>query len=850
MTVIRHILPIAVLLVLPFRAPAAPGLPDDIEVDESIPAPADVLGYRPGQRHPQHHEIVAYLRRLADASDRVHIEEIGTTHGRRPQLLLTFATPERLARIDEIRAARHDASVAGDGPPVVWLGYAIHGDEASGASAALVMAWYLAAGRDERVAGWLDEMVIVMEPAINPDGIDRFADWVNMHRGRHPSPDPNDREHEQGWPSARTNYYWFDLNRDWMPLVHPESQNRVRHYHRWRPHLITDHHEMGRNSTYFFQPGIPERANPLIADANQALTATIAEFHGAELDAAGEPYYTRESFDDFYIGKGSTYPDVTGGIGILFEQASSRGVIQDSDYGRRHFADTVANQVRTSLSSLDGARANADELIAYQRDFFERSAERADDFDGAGWLIGDGGDPARAHALLATLLNHDITVHPVDETVTIDERAHEPGSAWFIPARQPHYLLLESMLEPVTDLAVETFYDVSAWPMAMAHDLPIETPRRRPEVGAALGEAPSHRPSIPETEALAWLIPWSQYRADALLADLLSDGYRVQVFSRPATLATRDGERVFERGTLLVHAGLQPETLDAVGPRLASLARTHGVDVFAAERGLAVDGIDLGSPSAEVLEPVRPALLTGHGVSAYGAGAVWHWFDTRLAEPVTQLDLREVDRSDLGDYTHLIMPPGWYGAFDDDAEAALSKFVREGGVIIAFGSAAERVEDFDLKWSLAEADAEGEPDGDLERRPYADYRQDYAREIIGGSALRVELDTTHPLGWGYDGEELVLFRQGRQRLRPVDNPYAQVAVYAEEPLAAGYLSDDNAERLAGTPAVSVSRHGRGAVVRIADEPLFRGYWRGGEKLFANALFFSALVSTTELPDPY
>lgn len=843
---------LAVLLV-PVTGLALPGLPGQLEVDPSIPAPSQVLGFEPGERHPRHDQVVTYLRHLAEASDRVVIEEIGTTHGGRPQLLLTIASPGRIARIDEIRAARSDAARAGDGPPVVWMGYSVHGNEASGVSAALVMAWYLAAGQDERVQRWLDELVIVMEPAINPDGIDRFAHWVNMHRGNHPSSDPNDREHAEGWPNGRTNYYWFDLNRDWLPLVHPESRNRIGHYRSWRPHVITDHHEMGRNSTFFFQPGIPERANPLIPDANQALTADIAEFHGAELDAAGEAYYARESFDDFYIGKGSTYPDVTGGIGILFEQSSSRGVIQDSDYGLKRFADTVANQVRTSLSTLDASVEHADDLVAYQRDFLADVRDQAGDWGQAGWLLGDGGDPARARALIDMLLVHGVDIRPVEEAVTIDDSRHAAGSAWVIPADQDHFLMLKSIFEPVIEMEIETFYDVSAWPMHFAHDLPLEPVRRLPAAGAALGELPEHAVPAPEAEAVAWMIDWNQYRADAVLAELLDQGYRVQAISEPTTAATARGERDFERGSLIVHSGMQPEDSDPIAERLAELSAAHGVEIVAVGSGLARSGIDLGSPSAPVLEPIRPALLTGSGVSPYAAGATWHWFDTRLGQPVAQIDTSDIGRTDLSDYSHLIVPPGWYGSAESELGQALKRYVNGGGTLLAFGGAAETVESLDLDWSLVDDEEDkrgdqGEQEQKPERRPYGDYRQDFARELIGGSALRVDLDRSHPLGWGYADDELVLFRQGRHALKAVDNPYAQVAVYADQPLAAGYLSEKNRERLAGTAAVSVSRHGSGTVIRIADEPLFRGYWRGGEKLFANALFFSQLVSPTRLPD--
>ncbi|RFF27145.1 MULTISPECIES: M14 family zinc carboxypeptidase [unclassified Wenzhouxiangella] len=836
------------LLLVPFSVSAAPGLPDDVEIDDSVPTPAEVLGFEPGERHPRHDQIVTYMRRLAETSDRVKLEEIGQSHGGRPQILLTFARPERLDEIDEIRDGRHEAARNGEGPPVVWMGYSVHGNEASGASAALVMAWYLAAGQDERVTRWLDEMILVMEPAINPDGIDRFAHWVNMHRGQHPSSDSDDREHEEGWPDGRTNYYWFDLNRDWLPVVHPVSQNRLRHYHLWRPHVITDHHEMGNDSTFFFQPGIPERANPLISEANQELTGAIAEFHGRELDAAGQPFYARESFDDFYIGKGSTYPDVTGGIGILFEQSSSRGVVQESEYGLKRFAETVANQVRTSISTLDGSLARADDLVAYQRDFFDDARERAGDWSQAGWLLGDGGDPARAHALIGMLLNHDVTVHPVEETVSIGEQSFEPGSAWVIPAEQGAYLLLKSVFEAVTEMDVETFYDVSAWPMAMAHDLPLATARRLPEMGESLSGVPQHQPATVDTGALAWLVHWNQYRADALLADLLGDGYRVQVTTEPLTVAVEEtGERSFGRGSLVIHSGIQPDKLDPVGPRLAELSERHAVDVIAAGQGMAIDGVDLGSPSVPVLEPVSPAVLTGHGVSAYAAGAVWHWFDTRLAEPVSQIEAISLSSGDLEDRTHLIVPPGWYGSLSDSVKSTIVDFVRGGGTLVAFGEAAEMAESLDLGWDLVEENGE-EEDAELERKPYGDYRQDHARELIGGTALRVDIDRSHPLAWGYADDELVLFRQGRHQLKAVDNAYAQVGVYADDPLAAGYLSEKNREGLAGTPAISVSRHGSGTVVRIADEPLFRGYWRGGEKLFANALFFSQLVSPTRLPD--
>jgi len=838
---------------------APPGLPESIETPADAPSAGDLLGFEPGARHPYHHELLAYYRELAERSDRVRIETIGQSHGGRDQVLLYFTSANRIDRIEDIRADRRRASREGEGPPVVWLGYSVHGNEASGASAAVVMAWYLAHSNDEQVLGWLDDMVIVMEPVINPDGGARFAHWVNMHKGRNPSADPNDREHAEGWPNGRTSYYWFDLNRDWMPLTHPVSRQRIAHYRQWRPHVLTDAHEMGRRSSYFFQPGIPERNNPATPERVFELTEKIAEYHGAILDRAGQPYYSRESFDDYYLGKGSTYPDLTGGIGILFEQGSARGHRMETPYGERSFADGVANQVRTSISTLNASRDLSDELLAHQAEFFTGALEAAGN---GGWVLGDDGDPLRARRLLGTLLGHGIEVRALESAVTINGREFGPGQAWAIPAAQDHYRFIEAIFDTPTQLPMETFYDVSAWPLQHAFDLPMTRTRSLPDTGGALSEAtlPTVSSSDIDASATAWAIDWAQHTAPAVVAGLLADGYRLQASEEPVELTTGAGPRAFGRGSIIVHAGIQPDHLAPVHEALKALAGRHGVAVFNIESGLARSGNDLGSPSNPVLEAPRPVLLTGDVVSAYGAGYAWHWFDIMLDQPVTRIDARALP-ADLGEYTHIIMPPGGWNRLGENFVASLTGFVRQGGQLIALGRSAAWVESLDLDWSFADRESDDEEsdgeesdgeesdgDGDTEPAPYADYEQDFARKLIGGSALAMNLDNTHPLGYGYADDNVTVFRQGAHLLQASDNRYATPGRYAEQPLVAGYLSDEVAEKLAGTPALAADRLGSGLVVRIADDYLFRGYWAGTERLFANALFFGQLIEATRLPD--
>ena len=825
------------------------GLPEEFDPRADIQSPSEFLGFEVGDRHPRHDQITAYFDYLASVSDRLVVERIGQTHEGRPLKLLSFAAPERLSDLDALRADRRQASRDGSGPAVVWLGYAVHGDEASAASAAVVMAWYLAAAQDQEVQTWLEDLVIIIEPVLNPDGLDRFAHWVNMHRGRHPSADPHDREHHEAWPRGRTNAYWFDLNRDWLPLVHPESQARMLHYHQWRPHVLGDWHEMGPNSSYFFQPGVPERNNPLTPERSFELTARIAEFHGRLLDQAGEAFFTREIFDDYYVGKGSTFPDLTGGVGILFEQGSVRGHVQDTVFGRRTFAEAVANQVRSSISTVQGSHALRDELIAYQAEFFASARREAAGAPTRGWLLGDDGDPKRALALIRLLLQHDIEVLPVTQTVTIDGRQHGPGSAWLIPAEQDHFRFLRSVLDPVIDLPMETFYDVSTWPLGMAWDLPLEAVRRLPATEQPLTEAPVHAPPAVAEQALAWLIPWDQRGAAPVLAALLAEGFRVQTLTRPTRVRLIDDqdERALVRGSLVVHRGLQPDTLEAPGERLAELAATFGTEIVATARGLAVSGLDLGSPSAPVLESVRPALLVGQGLRATHAGYIWHWFDQVLEQPLTQLDWQRLESIPLAEYTHLILPDGNYAQLPESVGRQLSAFVFGGGALLAARGAAAWVETLELDWDFVETGENADDTGPPERRAYEDFRSDFARELIGGSALAVELDISHPLAFGYQRAELVLMRRGTQVLRPVNNAYAAAAVYTDEVLASGFLSERNRERLAATPALSATRHGRGVVVRMPDDYLFRGYWLGTERLFANALFFSRIIGPTRMP---
>ncbi len=822
-----------------------------------VPTPEAVIGHEVGEWHVRHDQLVRYAEALAAASPRVALEVTGRTHEQRPLLTLTITAPENHPRLEALRA-RH---LKGDGPLVLWLGYSIHGNEASGSNAALVIAYHLAATQGDAIEALLADTVILIDPSLNPDGLGRFAQWVNGHRGVNLVAAREHREHQEVWPGGRFNHYWFDLNRDWLLLTHPESRARVGVLQRWRPHLVTDFHEMGSDQTYFFQPGVPNRRHPLTPGRNAELTARLAEFHARALDAVGQPYFSEEVFDDFYYGKGSTYPDAQGMIGVLFEQASPRGHLMATERGELSFRTAVRNQVQTSLSSLAGAAALRAELRVYRRWVDEDTQKFASSDRVAGYVFGDPRDPARTAAMAERLLAHGIEVYELTRAFADGERRFEPGAALLVPTRQPQYRLLKSLFERRTEFEDSTFYDVSAWNFASAFDLPLATVGRVGNLrgqryrGAALPE-----PAEPAPGAAAYAIEWDHYFAPKALARMLADGLPVRVATRPFRARTTDGERGFGLGTLIVPARAGDT---GISGGVSAAARSAGVPLYSLATGLTPDGPDLGSGKLVPLKAVKPLLVTGSGVSAPQAGEVWHLLDTRIGLPPVMVDTDRLVEVDLNDYTHVLMVDGEYERLDPEWAERLRPWIAGGGVLVATQRAAAwaTVQGLHLEppepapgapiesgVEAAQPEAPAAERPPRPSRPYGEYTNDHSATVIGGAIVAAAVDTTHPLAYGLRRDRLALFRQGTVFLKPAENPYETPLQYLDEPLISGYLGPERRAQLAGSAAAIATKRKRGAVIRLPDNPNFRGFWYGTNRLYFNALFFAQILEETPLAD--
>ncbi len=819
-------------------------LPDSITYNSAIPTPESVIGHKVGQWHVTHDKLVYYMKELAKTADRVRIEEIGKTYEDRPQILLTITSPKNHANLAQIRQQHLDLSnpaQAGSAnidnmPLVVWMGYTIHGNEPSGVNAALLVAYYLAAAQGKQIDELLENTVIIIDPCLNPDGMNRFASWANSHKSKHLITDPQSREFNEVWPGGRFNHYWFDMNRDWLPAQNIESQHRLRKFHEWRPNILTDHHEMGTNSTFFFQPGVPSRTNPLTPAKNQELTAKIGKYHAAFLDRIGSLYFTKEGFDDFYYGKGSTYPDIHGAVGILFEQGSSRGHAQESINGVLTFPFTIRNQFTTTLSTLEAAKNLRKEMLNYQKEFYQTAMQQANASPVKAYIFGDKNDKAKTYHFLEMVERHQIEIYELKGKMTVDNQAFESGSAFVIPTNQPQHRLITTIFQKETKFKDSLFYDVSAWTMPLAFGLPygeIKT-MNNTILGNKITKA-----VFPTGEVVggkseyAYLMEWDEYYAPKALLALQNSGLISKVATEPFELLTANGAVKFDYGTILISAKNQAKNSEEIYQLIKNQAERNGLKIYGVLTGLALDGIDLGSNNFSVLEKPKVAMVVGSGVASSDAGEIWQLSDQRFEMPVSMIDANNFNNANLDKYNTLILVSGTYNNLNKEKVKA---WVQNGGSLLLFENAiqwgASGIMSINFKTKKADS---------LKVASYANMEGNMGAQEMGGSIFQAKVDVSHPLFYGYNSPLVSFFKANDVYMQRNANPYSTPAQYTASPLQSGYISKENAELVKNAAAINVNVLGRGRVISIDNNPNFRAFWYGGTKLFMNCLFFGKVI---------
>ncbi|MDG2437631.1 MAG: M14 family zinc carboxypeptidase, partial [Polaribacter sp.] len=626
-------------------------LPNNVTYNKSVPTPKEIIGHEVGEWHVTHDKLTEYMKVLASSSDRISIETRGTTYEGRPLLLLTITAPENHKNLEEIRQAHINATNNSSvdiskNPIVVYQGFSIHGNEPSGSNAALAVAYYLAAA--ENIDDLLRNTVILFDPSFNPDGLQRFAYWANINKSKNINPDPNDREYNEIWPRGRTNHYQFDMNRDWLPVQLPESKARIASFHKWLPNILTDHHEMGSNASFFFQPGIPSRTNPLTPQMNQDLTKEIATYHAKALDKIGSLYYSEESFDDFYYGKGSTFPDINGSIGILFEQASSRGHAQETVNGVLTFPFTIRNQFTAALSTLEAAKNMRIKILEYQQDFYKESRNSGEK---KAIVFGDEKDGAKSFHLAEVLKRHQVDIHEIKSDFSVKGKKFKKGYSYVVPMNQKNQRLVKAMFDVRKTFKDSLFYDVSAWTFNHAFGVDYAENISLAKAGSEITNLKIKNGTVSFKSDYGYLMPWNEYYTPKALNAILQEGLRAKVSMKNF----KNGGNSYEYGTIFIPVQNQKLNATDLYQFLKNAAIASHVQIKGVATGLN-EGIDLGSNNFSAIKKPKVAMLVGNGIAGNDSGEIWHLLDQRFDMHLTRLDMSYFTNIDISKYTHIVIP--------------------------------------------------------------------------------------------------------------------------------------------------------------------------------------------------
>ncbi len=733
-------------------------LPDNVSYSREIPDPETWFGFAPGDRHLSHDQVLAYAREVARLSDRVIIEEYARSHEYRPLIHVIVTSADNHRRLGVLKSQHVAFSAPGstlspvDVPLVVFLTYGIHGNESSATNASVLTMYHLAAAQGADIESFLKQNIILIDPNLNPDGFTRHSTWVNMHQGKTDVSDPNARGFTEAWPGGRGNHYWFDLNRDYLFMVHPESRGRIEKFHEWKPNIVTDHHEMGPNSTFFFQPGIPSRNNPLVPGKNLELTDKIAAFHRAKFDSRGELYYSEESFDDYYVGKGSSYPDINGSVGILFEQAGYRGKVRETSYGLKTLASAIKNQFDITLSTLEAAMQLKTELLQSQKAFYEEASLLGQTDQVKGYIVGAHSDPVKLNHFIDILQTHKIEVHKLVSEVTQDRKQFLPGSSIVVPLSQPQYRLIKSLFETVSKFTDSTFYDVSTWNLPMAFNLDYAPVSSTRDLQLWAGDRiqhllPSEGKMNGNADSYAWLMRWNNYNAPAVLWQLQEKGLLTMVATREFTIVAEGQTETFSYGTIAIPAaGQKNHNATQLYDVLKELTATWKVEFTGVKSGRTGSGIDMGSGSFVPLTQPAILMVAGESVNSREAGEIWHLFDQRYEIPVTMTDVSAFRNISLHKYTTLILPGGNLRSLARQDAQKIKTWIDAGGTLLTIGEASQWITDNEiaaLKFKRPVAADTGKV------IPWIKRSDEAAIHSVAGAILKAETDITHPQGYGY-----------------------------------------------------------------------------------------------------
>ncbi len=818
-----------------------------ISLTAQLKSPSEYLVTDYGEHFTPHHLLVEYTQYLADNSPYMTVERYGYTNERRPLLFVTFATPDNHTDLENIRQTNlYNAGIA-DAPAssieksILWMSFGVHGNEVAGPESSMEVMHKLA-DPDAETQAWLNNTIVLIDPSVNPDGYSRYSHWIWREAGKKIHPEHTDREHMEPWPGGRTNHYHFDLNRDWAWQTQIESQQRMVKYNQWLPHVHVDFHEMGPNEHYYFAPAA-KPYHEYITQWQKDFQVTIGRNNAKYFDREGWLYFTREVFDLLYPSYGDTYPTFNGAIGMTYEQGGSgrAGRAIKLDNGDiLTIRDRIDHHRTTAMATFETVSKNSSDVISNFKQYF-RDAVQSPKGKFRAYVI----KASESQKAIADLLERNYIKFDYAHGSGKGSGYHYQSSGnksfsidrgdIIIDVVQPKSTLIQVLMEPEPMLEDSLTYDITSWCLPFAYGVETYGLSSVPSVEKGSKIVQSYSVDCKE-DAYAYYFEWGSYESHKLIARLMEKGIKLRVSGKGSTI-----EGVQLKRSYLVATRGDNKHIDDFRNVMMEQFSGLTMDYGCVNSGFSDTGTDLAGNSFNLLENPRVITISGQGVGTNAFGQIWHYFDNHLEYPLSIVDVNNFSRVDLDEYDVLILPDGYYSL--SSHMESISSWVREGGKVIAIGSALRQMankEGYALKTyaedSGESADKKSRTQMDLRERleTYEGSERRSIRNYVPGAIVRNKVDQSHPLGYGL-GEYYYSLKTGSSTYQWLTDAWNVVYV-PDDVESYGFIGSELKKKIGGTVSFAVDDLGRGTIVYMVDNPLYRGFWHNGLHLFTNALF--------------
>ncbi|MDJ0646021.1 MAG: M14 family metallopeptidase [Flavobacteriaceae bacterium] len=818
-------------------------------------SPKEFLGYELGERFSRHHQVVDYFKHVEETNNNVSLLKYGQTYENRPLYLAFITAPENFSKLEELRQNHlRNAGVVEAMPtndiPVVWLSYNVHGNEASSIEASMKTLFALVDSNNQRTKEWLKNTIIIIDPCINPDGRDRYANWYNQYGNSPYNKNPDSKEHHEPWLSGRPNHYMFDLNRDWAWATQVESQQRLKQYNRWLPHIHVDFHEQGVDNPYYFAPAA-EPYHEVITQFQRDFQTTIGKNHAKYFDKNGWLYFTKEWFDLLYPSYGDTYPTFNGAIGMTYEQAGHGRAglgITNSEGNELTLKDRIEHHYTTGLSTIEVASKNADVLTKEFAEYF-RKAKTNPKGDYKSFVISASNDRDKMNSLRKLLDRHEISYGISNSTSSVKGFDYQLNKKQTIKLtendlvvtmNQPKSNLIKSLFEPQAKLKDSLTYDITAWSLpyarglkayALSNTIAVKEAPQVDDIGKISGPAKPY----------AYLSKWNSVEDASFLAALVKH----KIKARFSTQAFSIEGKNYQPGSLIITRTGNEKLGDTFDQLVRKIAKEHGRKLNAVTSGMVSKGKDFGSSTVRYVKPPKVAVLSGKGISTLSFGEIWHFFEQQLKYPVAVIDTDYFGRVNLNKYSVLILPNGWYGStLNEKGLKSLKEWVQNGGRIIAIDRALNKfAESKEFKLSKFKDDDEKkavekaakERKEKLELEAFDNLERQSISNLITGSIFKATMDATNPLGFGY-GKSYHTLRLNNSHYAYLKDGQNVSVIKDKKDQVSGFAGANALKNVDKSLVFGVEAIGKGEIVYLADNPLFRSFWENGKLAFCNAVF--------------